>query len=136
MSHQRGFTLIELMIVVAIVGIIAAVALPLHQIYMARSQIIAGLADVSGGRSMFESQVLANSIVTFDLSDIGLPDTTPRCELSMDPSETGFIRCTLKGNPVIAGKTVEIARNSDHSWQCKVDAGIPQRYWPAGCQGS
>lgn len=134
MYKKRGFTLIELMIVVAIIAILAAIALPAYQNYVAKSQVTAGLAEVSSGRTMFESQVLANNITTFDLADIGLPASTARCALSMDPTDIGFIRCTLKGNPVVTGKTVEIARTSSGIWQCKVDTGIPARFWPTGCQ--
>lgn len=134
MQRNRGFTLIELMIVVAIIAILAAIALPAYQDYVAKSQVTAGLAEVSGGRTMFEAQVLTNSINTFDLADIGLPASTARCVLSMDPTDTGFIRCKLKGNPVVTGKTVEIARSRSGIWQCKVDAGVPARLWPAGCQ--
>lgn len=133
MGKQRGFTLIELMIVVAIIAILAAIALPAYQNYVAKSQITAGLAEISGGRTMFESQVVANSVSTFELADIGLTASTARCALTMDPSETGFIRCRLKGNPKVAGKTVEIARGASGEWQCKVDASIDAKFWPAGC---
>lgn len=121
------------MIVVAIIAVLAAIALPAYQNYVAKSQITAGLAEINGGRTMFESQVVANSVSTFVLADIGLPSSTPRCALSMEPGETGAIRCRLKGNPKISGKTVEIVRSASGKWQCKVDAAIDAKFWPAGC---
>lgn len=133
MRRSVGFTLIELMIVVAIIAILAAIALPAYQNYVAKSQLTAGLAEVTGGRTMFESQVLANNVTTFALSDIGLPTSTARCKLSMDPSEEGFIRCELRGNPTVANKTVEIARSKSGQWRCKVDSAIPSGLRPAGC---
>jgi type IV pilus assembly protein PilA len=132
--QQQGFTLIELMIVVAIIGILAAIALPAYQDYVSKSQITAGLSEVTSGKTAFEAKVLTESIVTFDLSDIGLPASTPRCNLSMDPTDTGFIRCTLKGNPTVNGKTVEIVRIASGAWACKVDSSIPSKYFPVGCE--
>jgi len=133
MGRQRGFTLIELMIVVAIIAVLAAIALPAYQDYVAKSQLTAGLAEVNGGRTMFESQVLANNVTTFNLADIGLPSSTARCNLTMDPTDAGYIRCRLKGNPKVAGKTIEIARSSSGQWRCRVDSAVDARYWPAGC---
>lgn len=133
MLGERGFTLIELMIVVAIIAVLAAIAVPAYQMFVAKSQVTAGLAEVAGGRTMFESQILANNITTFQLADIGLQSSTARCTMSMDSSETGSIRCRLKGNPIINGKTVQIARNASGVWQCKVDADIPSYARPRDC---
>ena len=134
MGPHRGFTLIELMIVVAIIALLAAIAIPAYQDYAIRSQLTAGLTDITGGKSTFESQVVANNATTFDVADLGLRTSTARCNISMAPSANGgYIRCTLKGNPVIAGKTIEIVRNSTGAWQCQVQAGIADKYKPEGC---
>lgn len=61
MNAQKGFTLIELMIVVAIIGILAAIAIPSYQNYIARSQASEAFALMSGGKVKIQDNLQAGS---------------------------------------------------------------------------
>lgn len=135
---QKGFTLIELMIVVAIIAILAAIALPAYQDYIARSQVTAGLADIRGGVTAFEELINRGTpagVPTND--DIGLQAATGRCgtiTVAGDITDTDgqSISCLLIGNPKVTGQTVALTRESTGAWLCTVVTVLP-KYLPGGC---
>jgi len=130
---QKGFTLIELMIVVAIIAILAAIALPAYQDYIARSQVASGLADIRGGVTAFEEKINRGSTAFSTTASIGLRDSTPRCsDITVDGQETGSITCTLNGNPKVLDKVVTLTRTTGGAYICTVP-GLDSKYMPTGC---
>jgi len=136
---QQGFTLIELMIVIAIIGILAAIAIPQYNDYVSRSQAAGSLSEISGGRTAYEERLQRGADNTSP-SDIGLQGSTERCTSisvnnynSSDGSADPAIKCTMSGNPTIDGNTIQLARDSAGSYTCEMTASIDSDLRPDGC---
>ncbi|MGF6350361.1 pilin [Variovorax sp. W2I14] len=141
---QKGFALIELVIAVAIVGILAAISLPMLQENIAKSQIAAGLAEISPAKTNVEARVMggiASNISTAALVGF-VSESSNRCIYSVMVTPTGnaTIQCILKGMPAIATRRIVLTRTPDvvtgasGVWTCSTSIAVRLR--PKDCSTS
>ena len=144
-TAQKGFTLIELMIVIAIIGILAAIAIPAYQSYIAKSQVSAGLAEISPAKTNAEAKLaegLSDPIAT--ATDLGVQASTSRCSTiaaAVAVNGASSISCTLDGTSSIKGKIIKWTRAQDNAtsgaigtWTCSTN--VPDDFKPKTCKAA
>ncbi len=154
-TAQKGFTLIELMIVVAIIGILAAIAIPQYQTYIAKSQVSRVMGETGNLKTAVED--CYNNGRSTTIIHTGDPSTTTECSLGTTTSNMlgaattpaiGFPLVTMNSDNTasivgkfgqnasgaIKDKTLTWARDAAGSWSCTTT--VDAKFAPNGCPKS
>ena len=143
---ERGFTLIELMIVIAIIGLLASLGLPMYQDYTLRAKLTeAILAATPAKAAVTEAAQVASTMPASLTLDAQSSDMVESVSYAIDSGNNavGVITVKIKAaQPRIGGKTLQLrgtlGTGGQISWSCGPGAtdGVDAKYLPASCKSS
>ena len=143
MKKQQGFTLIELMIVVAIIGILAAIAIPAYQDYTIRAQVSEGLNLAGGAKAAVSEYTMDRGSFPNSNTQAGISDATDiqgKYVTSVTVLSTGIVQVLYgqEAHTTLDGGLLELSPFTNAGsveWDCRANGtSIADKHLPAACR--
>ncbi len=136
---QKGFTLIELMIVVAIIGILASIALPAYQDYTKRAHVSEGLSLASGAKTAVSEFYATNGHWPANNASAGLAAATSIKGTAVTQVAVTGSKVTATFNDKVENGKVLVLKATDNGgdieWTCKGNGtNVDGKYLPSKCR--
>lgn len=141
---QKGFTLIELMIVVAIIAILAAIAIPAYQDYLVRSQVSEGAVLTDGAKTALSEYYSNHGVFPAKPESAGLPaaagSISGKYVTGVDVTTRGIIKASFGGDASakITGDVFALSaidNGGSIAWSCTSSSTtVPAKYLPTSCR--
>lgn len=137
---QSGFTLIELMIVIAIIGILTAIATLSYQNQVRKAHLVTVYQTLSQFQVRYQTLMdEGGSITNFSPSGLNMPSQTKYCQFSVNAPNIGALTpnaivCQVQNLNYLTNQTLSLNINADSSWSCQASSGIARKYLPQACQ--
>jgi type IV pilus assembly protein PilA len=135
---QQGFTLIELMIVIAILGILAAIAIPAYQDYTIRAKVAEAINLADGAKTAVAEFRISNNRWPSGNASAGISNTiSSKYVNSVTVTGSGRITASVNNTTVGTSGNVVLTPNFTSGaidWDCNTNSTVPSKYLPANCR--
>lgn len=136
-SVQKGFTLIELMIVIAIIGILAAIAIPAYQDYTVRAKVTEGINLVAAAKLAVSESFLDDGAWPTDNAAAGLGTITSEYVSAVTVASNVITVTYQATNSVADGESITFTGSGGTgavTWDCAKSANMKGAYVPSNCR--
>ncbi|MFS1880885.1 pilin [Vibrio splendidus] len=124
-TTQKGFTLIELMIVVAIIGALSAIAVPAYKDYVSKSQASSALATLKALQTPAELTIQSEGLISGGITTLGVSTGSNTLGLLTVVSGGLSVLFTFDGG-ALNNETLTLSRDEDTGWSCSQSSNIPE----------
>lgn len=139
-KSQTGFTFIEMVIVIAIVGVLASIAIVSYQINIRNTQVTIIYQEINHYRMPY--QILMNEgagPTGFTPTGLNMPTQTRYCQFSVtapiiDAATLNAVVCKIQNLSYLSNQTLSLDLTADGNWSCRASTGINRAYLPEACR--